>query len=144
MTTPVSETIAEGRARLRTQVAGMQCELCAGIIERRLQEQPGVAEVSVSLPEQRVLVEYDPGRVSAEQLCTAVGEIGFTAGDSPAPQHAASSDEDTSAIVSEGRRLLILGALSVVTVPLMLLELLDQSAAGSAGCSGLSRWPHWW
>jgi Cu+-exporting ATPase len=125
VSTPVAEAIPEGRARLRMQVGGMHCALCSGIIERTLQEQPGVAEVSASLAEQQVVVEYDPSRVSAEQLCTALGEIGFPAGDAPAPQEAASSDEDTAAVVSEGRRLLILGALSVVTVPLMLLELLD-------------------
>ncbi len=126
MTTSAPEMIAEGRARLRTQVGGMGCSLCAGIIERRLSEQPGVEQVSVNLPEQQVLVDYDPGRVSSEQVLAVVEGLGFAVGDSSAPRSAPSSDEDTSSLVSEGRRLLVLAALSVVTVPLMLLEVVGQ------------------
>jgi Cu+-exporting ATPase len=126
MNTSVPETIADGRARLSRTIGGMHCSLCAGIVERTLRAQPGVDKVSVSLADEQALVEYDPGRVSPEQLLAAVGDLGFTVGDSPVPRGAASSDEDTSGVVKEGRRLLVLLALSAVTVPLMLLELLNQ------------------
>lgn len=68
MTTSAAETIPEGRARFSTKVRGMQCWLCVGILERRLHAVSGVEQVSISLSEQEARVEYDPGRVSAEQL----------------------------------------------------------------------------
>ncbi|GAA4888910.1 cation-translocating P-type ATPase [Pseudonocardia sp. C8] len=123
MPTPASETVAEGRARLTMPVSGMQCSLCTGIIERRLAELPGVEQVSVNLPDEQLLVDYDPERTGPEQLQAAVGELGFAVGDSAASRGGQESDEDAAKVVSEGRRLLILAALSVVTVPLMLLEL---------------------
>jgi Cu+-exporting ATPase len=128
MTTSVPEAVAEGRAQLEAKVGGMHCQLCAGIVERALYSQPGVEKVSISLREEQVLVEYDPGRVSREQLLGSVDGLGFTAGDGPARRGGDSSDEDAR-LVSEGRRLLILVALSVVTVPLMLFELLAQVGA---------------
>ncbi len=129
MTISAPEAIAEGRARLETKIDGMHCSLCAGIIERTLHEQPGVDKVSVSLADRQALIEYDPGRASPEQLLEALGGVGFRAGDSPAASHAESSDEDASKVVSEGRRLLVLVALSAVTIPLMLLEMLAEIGA---------------
>jgi Cu+-exporting ATPase len=134
MIAPTSETIAEGRARVTMPVGGMRCSLCAGIIERRLAERPGVYQVSANLPDEQLLVEYDPEHIGPEQLQAAVGELGFTVGDTATSRGRQGSDEDAAKVVSEGRRLLILAALSVVTVPLMLLELL-----GLVG--GWTGWP---
>ena len=136
MTTSAPEAISERRARLATKVSGMRCSLCGGIVEETLRAQPGVETVSVSLPDQQALIEYDPRRVSPEQLQVALGDVGFAVGDSPAQRSAESPDEDTSALVSEGRRLLILIALSALTVPLMLLELLDQVGGWAAWVIG--------
>jgi heavy metal translocating P-type ATPase len=113
-------TTPEGHARLRAKVGGMHCSLCTGIIERTLRKQPGVHKVSVSLPHEQALIEYDRERVRAEQLLGTLRDLGFTVGERRA---AHGSQEDTSALVSEGRRLLALFALSAVTVPLMLLEM---------------------
>lgn len=111
----------------------MHCSLCAGIVERALHEQPGVHQVSVGLADGQAVVEYDPGRVNPEQLLAIVAGLGFTAGDSPAPRSADGADEDASLLVSEGRRLLILSGLSVVTVPLMLFDL----------AYGIGGWAEW-
>lgn len=116
-------TTAEGHARLRAKVGGMHCSLCTGIVARTLRKQAGVHKVSVSLPDEQALIEYDRERVRAEQLIGTVRDLGFTVGDRRA---ARGSQEDTSALVSEGRRLLALFALSAATVPLMLLEMWNQ------------------
>jgi heavy metal translocating P-type ATPase len=116
-------TTPEGHARLRAKVGGMRCTLCTGIIERTFGKQPGVYNVSVALPHEQVLIEYDRGRVGAEQLLGTLRDLGFKIGDSRA---ARSLPEDIAALVSEGRRLLALVALSAVTVPLMVLEMWDQ------------------
>jgi heavy metal translocating P-type ATPase len=116
-------TSAEGHARVKAKVGGMHCTLCTGIVERALREQPGVQRVSVSLPHEQALIEYDRERVRLEQLLGMLRDLGFAIGDRRA---ARSAPEDTSALVSEGRRLLALFCLSAVTVPLMFLEMWNQ------------------
>jgi len=127
------ETTADGHARLRAKVGGMHCSLCAGIIERRLGKQPGVHTVAVSLPHEQVLIEYDRGRVGAEQLLGTLRGLGFKIGDSRAPRAA---PEETSALFSEGQRTLALVALSAVTVPLMLLEMWNEVGGWAAWVLG--------
>jgi len=126
-------TTAEGHAWLRAKVGGMHCTLCTGIIERTLRKQPGIHKVSVSLPLEQALVEYDRGRVSAAQLLGTVRDLGFTIGDS---RPARGPTEATSTLVREGRRLLALLALSAVTVPLMLIELWNQVGGWAAWVLG--------
>ncbi|MPY89459.1 MAG: heavy metal translocating P-type ATPase [Luteitalea sp.] len=128
-------TTAEGHARLRAKVGGMHCSLCTGIIERTLRTQPGVHRVSVSLPHEQALIEYEGERVRAEQLLGTLRDLGFTIGD---PRTARSSPDDTSPLVSEGRRLLALVALSVVTVPLMLLDMWNHVGGWAAWVLGAS------
>jgi Cu+-exporting ATPase len=132
-----TENFGDGRARLHAEIGGMHCSLCAGTIERGLHEQPGVEKVSVSVPEALALVDYDPGRVGPEQLLQAVGDLGFSVG-GPAPARGAESpDEDRSKIVSEGRRLLELVALSALTVPLMVLEMVHLVGGWAAWVLGV-------
>jgi cation transport ATPase len=122
MTTSLPEAAAKGRTELALKVGGLRGPLAAVVLERALREQPGVDAVSVDLAQEQALIGYDPARVRLEQLQAAASELGFPAGDAsgggPGP------DDDRAKLVSEGRRLLALIALSVVTVPLMLAELL--------------------
>jgi Cu+-exporting ATPase len=115
-----------GRSQATVKVDGMHCKLCAGIVEQTLDAQPGVGTVRIHLPEREVAVEYDPERVSEDRLREAVAALGFDVGDA-ASRGGQRPDEDDAKLVEEGRRLLALIALSTVTVPLMLFELLAQT-----------------
>lgn len=124
---------SEGHARLRAKVGGMHCSLCTGIVESALRKWPGVHRASVGLRDGQALIEYDRGRTAPEQLLNVVRDLGFSIGDARA---ARKSTEDTSALVSEGRKLLGLFALSAVTVPLMLLEMWNQLGGWVGGVLG--------
>lgn len=62
MTTSAPETLTESLAQVTAKVSGMDSALSAGIVESALHELPGVEKVSVSLPDEQALVEYDPVR----------------------------------------------------------------------------------
>lgn len=109
-----------GEGQLIIKVRGMRCTLCTGIVEGVLRKQRGVRDVSVSLPDEQVIVEYEPRQIGADGLLRTIRDLGFTAGDRLATRNV---PEDTSELVREGRKLLALGAMSVVTIPLMFLEM---------------------
>ena len=52
-------TEARRRTRLRTTVVGMHCSVRADVVERALRKQPGVHDVSLNLPDEQALIEYD-------------------------------------------------------------------------------------
>jgi Cu+-exporting ATPase len=123
--TSAGATIA-GRAQVTVMTPGMDCALCAGIVQRALNEMPRVGAVRTSSTGREVVVEYDSESVGEDQLREALTAIGFGAGDS-GTRSGQRPDEDEAKLVEEGRRLLALIALSAVTVPLMLFELLAQT-----------------
>jgi cation transport ATPase len=140
------ESTADGHRRLAVRVGGMNCSLCPGIIERRLGSEPGVHDVAVTLADERAVVEYDPARLTREQVVGSVRDLGFTIGD-PGSERAAS--EEASELTVEGRRTVALFALSAVTVPLMFLEMWDRAGGWVGWVLGAfsvaaSCWPRNW
>ena len=59
-------------------VPNMVCEGCAEKIEGALTSMPGVREVRSKVPQKRIRVRYEPGKVREQQLKDALGNIGFT------------------------------------------------------------------
>jgi Cu+-exporting ATPase len=128
MTATSADATTAGRAQVTVTAHGMDCALCAGIVERALGEMPGVGAVCSDPTGRQVVVEYDPTRVSEDQLREALAALGFDLGDATT-RSGQQPDEDDAKLVEEGRRLLTLVALSTVTVPLMLFELLAQTGS---------------
>lgn len=60
------------------QVGGMDCTSCALKIEKSLQQLAGVAEVSVSVATERLMVSYDPQQVSESDIHKRVEALGYT------------------------------------------------------------------
>lgn len=116
-------TTSEGHAQLKVMVGGMQCSLCAGIIESTIGKRPGVHKVSANLPDEQVLIEYDREQLSVEQLLSLLRDLGFQIG-RPGTTH--SLDEDTIKLKHEGRLVLAGFVLSAITIPLMFLEMWHQ------------------
>ncbi len=73
---------ATGPAQLATaelKIDGMDCEVCAGIIQRELLETRGVARAEVRYPAGSATVKYDPATTSPAQILAAVGAAGYKA-----------------------------------------------------------------
>lgn len=58
-------------------VVGMACASCSANVERKLNSLEGVSSASVSLPGRCALVDYDPQKISLEQMKKAVSDIGY-------------------------------------------------------------------
>lgn len=62
-------------ARLHFAIEGMSCGHCVAAVEKALAALPGVAASRVAVGSAQV--EYDPARVSAEQMAAAIRGAGF-------------------------------------------------------------------
>lgn len=58
-------------------VVGMACAACAANVERTLSSLNGVLSASVSLPGRTAFVEYDPDKISLQDMKREVNAIGF-------------------------------------------------------------------
>jgi len=65
---------------IQIPVEGMSCAVCASRVRAKLTSIDGVREADVSLVERRARVRFDPGRVSPEELVTAIESVGYRAG----------------------------------------------------------------
>lgn len=55
----------------------MACASCSANVERKLQSLEGINEASVSLAGRSALVDYDPQRITLEQMKKAINDIGY-------------------------------------------------------------------
>ena len=55
----------------------MACASCSANVERKLQSLEGINEASVSLASRSALVDYDPQRITLEQMKKAINDIGY-------------------------------------------------------------------
>lgn len=60
-------------------VEGMTCFACEASVEGALKELPGVNSAKASAKSQNVLVEYQPGRVTFDQMVEAINKTGYKA-----------------------------------------------------------------
>lgn len=65
------------RMKQTIPVIGMACASCSANIERKLNEQDGINEASVSLPGRSALVDYDPEKISLEKMKSEINGIGY-------------------------------------------------------------------
>ena len=68
------------------KITGMDCEVCARVIRRKLLETPGVVKAEVRYPAGSATVEFDPAQTTAEELIAVVHDAGYKAAVSNAPQ----------------------------------------------------------
>ncbi|OGL73062.1 copper-translocating P-type ATPase [Candidatus Uhrbacteria bacterium RIFCSPHIGHO2_12_FULL_57_11] len=59
------------------EIKGMHCASCVRTIEGALSRLPGVAKASVNLATEKAQVEFDPVRVTLEQMTKSVKDVGY-------------------------------------------------------------------
>lgn len=72
-------------ARVTLPIEGMTCNSCAETLRRALAKLPGVAEVSVSFPQRRAMVEIAADGPSPDDLAAAVAQAGYRVTGAAAP-----------------------------------------------------------
>ncbi|WP_188360139.1 heavy-metal-associated domain-containing protein [Rothia aerolata] len=58
---------------------GFSCPSCVSKIETKLNSLNGVERAEVKFSSGRILVGYEPDRISVKELVNAVAEVGYTA-----------------------------------------------------------------
>ncbi|MGY5875397.1 MAG: heavy metal translocating P-type ATPase, partial [Candidatus Thorarchaeota archaeon] len=71
------ETTPTSKKRMTIGVKGMHCASCVSTIEKTLLKQEGVSGASVSLLQEKAVVEYDPSLVDRLVLEAAVSSTGY-------------------------------------------------------------------
>ena len=64
---------------LELKIDGMDCEVCAGVVQQKLLETAGVAEAEVSYPAGRARVKYDAAKTDPARMIAAVNATGYSA-----------------------------------------------------------------
>src|SRR5216684_5999448 len=65
--------------KVTLRIEKMVCSACAARVTKVLQQLDGVRDARVDLKAKGAVVEYDPARVTPEQLVDAVNDAGFRA-----------------------------------------------------------------
>jgi copper chaperone len=63
---------------LTLNVTGMTCGGCENAVKRGLARLDGVGEVIASHADARVVVTFDPGRVTTDDIKARIGAVGYT------------------------------------------------------------------
>lgn len=60
-------------------VGGMTCQSCVKSIESKMLEVSGILGITVSLEKKQAYVQFNPGKISAESIASAIDDMGFEA-----------------------------------------------------------------
>jgi copper chaperone CopZ len=112
-----AEELDPRHARFRAKIGGLHCSLCTGTLEKALGRMSGVEKVAVSLTHEQALVEYDPTVIRPDDLLETLRDIGYQIWD---PRKLRPFEEEESALVREGKRLLVAIGFSLLTIALIL------------------------
>ncbi len=102
--------------QVQYDVGGMSCSFCAETINTALDRTDGVADASVSLAHEEVLVRYDDEVVSEVTLKDTLRDLGYTIRD---PDKEKRFEEQQAELERGKRRLLVSGIASIVSLLLM-------------------------
>lgn len=65
--------------KLELHIEGMHCGSCATGIQMLVSQMEGVQSIFVDYNGKKGTVEYDPAKVSKEQIVQSIGELGYQA-----------------------------------------------------------------
>jgi mercuric ion transport protein len=68
------------------KITGMDCEVCAGVIQRKLLETRGVVKAEVRYLAGSAMVQFDPAQIDTQKLIAVVNDTGYKASPSNSVQ----------------------------------------------------------
>ncbi len=73
----MSEQDRSSKSRISMKIEGMHCASCVATIEKSLLNEDGVLKATVSLLDEKAVINYDPEKVDRERLEHAVESVGY-------------------------------------------------------------------
>jgi Cd2+/Zn2+-exporting ATPase len=74
----IAGRLGESYAHRVLEVRGLDCADCAATVEKMLSRRPGVLWAAVNVAAGSLEVEYDPGRLTPEELAAELRKLGYT------------------------------------------------------------------
>ncbi len=109
---------AGGTEKLQLKVGGMSCSFCVASMTKALERTEGVRRASVNLAHEEALIEYEPSRVSPNQLKRIILDLGYTVRDA---KKVRTFEEEQAELIGERNNLLIAASFTVVALTMMIL-----------------------
>jgi mercuric ion transport protein len=82
-----SQAPSAGVRTAELKITGMDCAVCASVIQRKLLQTPGVVNAEVRYPAGSATVQFNPSQTDTSKLVAAVSDTGYKAEVSnPGPQ----------------------------------------------------------
>ena len=75
----VEHELQDEKARMAMRIDGMHCASCVATIENSLADEDGVIKATVSLLDEKAVIEYVPSKISSQQLEKVVDSTGYRA-----------------------------------------------------------------
>jgi heavy metal translocating P-type ATPase len=119
MNTPAESTgkpQAEKTESLMLKVGGMSCSFCSESIRKAYRRTHGVVDASVSLAHEEALIQYDPDRVTPQELSDTLRSLGYTVRD---PEKVRSFEDEEQELQRELYRLAVAAAFSAAALAFM-------------------------
>ena len=116
MAPPANDRREHGASKLQVKIGGMQCSFCVGSIDKSFRQIEGVSDVNVSLAHEEALVQYDPQRVSPQQLKDTLVAMGYNWRD---PEKVRSFEEEEEELRTARTRFFIAAGATLVALAFM-------------------------
>jgi Cu+-exporting ATPase len=78
---PSSQKKAGQPQKVTLPISGMTCATCAATIEKVLKKTDGVNSANVNFGTEKATIEYDPAKVSKDDLISKIREVGYDVGE---------------------------------------------------------------
>lgn len=116
-------------------VVGMMCAGCSAAVERKLNSLEGVAQASVNLPGRSALVEYDPERISLQQMKDEIQRAGY---DLVIEQDRSAAEIERRSLVTLRRKVLLSWLFAILVMSISMGWISLSGSGHSASSTHLS------
>ena len=59
------------------KISGMTCSGCSSTVQKIISTLPGIDQASVSLEKSQATVQFDPDKISEQQIISAIEDAGY-------------------------------------------------------------------
>ncbi|HEY1145964.1 MAG TPA: heavy metal translocating P-type ATPase [Allosphingosinicella sp.] len=125
--TPDAFATMAGPQRLQLKIGGLSCSFCVASITKAMHRMDGVREANVNLAHEEALIEYEPAKVTPEQLKHTLVDLGYTVRDA---RKVRTFEEDAEELRRERGNLLTAAAFTAAALVFMIVMWFDLVPMG--------------
>jgi Cu+-exporting ATPase len=121
---------AKGTEKLQLKIGGMSCSFCVASITKAMERMDGVHEASVNLAHEEALVEYEPEKVSQEELKETLLDLGYSVRDADKVR---TFEEEEAELRGERNNLLVSAGFTVLALAGVMSTWMGMEMTGVLG-----------